>query len=444
MQGHQQNLQSAEAFSQTRDNDALKSMQSCRTLVQGALPGDDALERDRDEQDASSFTSIDLTEYTTASSSPSASTPASSAQPENMERDGTDPKPLERTASGPSYSVFTERQRQYIIFMASFGGFFSPLSANIYFPALNAIAKDLKVSSGVINLTLTSYMIFQGLAPSIFGDLGDMVGRRPAYILGFIIYIGANVGLALQNNYAALLILRCVQSTGSSGTVALGSGVAADIASSGERGKYIGFTSFGPMVAPALGPILGGVLTQYLGWRSLFWFLTVTAVAYMIPFCITFPETGRNVVGNGSIPPQGWNMSLLNYIKSREEHDEDGLRRKTSRQEKEAARSKLARQRKLRWPNPMKTLHIVVEKDVSIILLYNSVVYTAFYAMMSSLPSLFAEIYHLNDFQIGMCQSLFPFFVPSHLPSTVRSPQRMLSSVDIELTSDRSENPMSP
>lgn len=124
--------------------------------------------------------------------------------------------------------------------MVACGGFFSPLSANIYFPALNSLAADLKVSNELINLSLTSYMIFQGLAPTIFGDLADMTGRRPTYILGFIIYIGANVGLALQNNYAALLVLRCLQSSGSSGTVALGNGVVADIASSGERGKFMG------------------------------------------------------------------------------------------------------------------------------------------------------------------------------------------------------------
>lgn len=56
--------------------------------------------------------------------------------------------------------------------------------------------------------------------------------------------LGANIGLALQNDYAALILLRCLQSTGSSGTVALGNGVVADIASSGERGKFMGKSVF--------------------------------------------------------------------------------------------------------------------------------------------------------------------------------------------------------
>lgn len=147
---------------------------------------------------------------------------------------------LARIPSGPAYSVFTKRQKLWIVFMTAWASFFFPMSANIYFPALNTLSRDLKVSSGVINLTLTSYMIFQSLAPTIFGDLADMGGRRPAYFIGFVIYIGANIGLACQNNYVALLVLRCLQSTGSSGTVALGSGFVADIASSAERGSYMG------------------------------------------------------------------------------------------------------------------------------------------------------------------------------------------------------------
>lgn len=118
----------------------------------------------------------------------------------------------------------------------------------------------------------------------------------------------------------------------------------------------------------ALAPVLGGIISNFLGWRAILWFLTVATVVYMIPFGIAFPETGRNVVGNGSIAPQGWNLSVLNYLKRRQEQDRD------EREEKKSAQAELARQRKrsLRWPNPMKTLHIIAEKDVSTILLYNS------------------------------------------------------------------------
>ncbi|KAL2036526.1 hypothetical protein N7G274_010756 [Stereocaulon virgatum] len=324
---------------------------------------------------------------------------------------------LHRASSEPAYSVFTSRQRQFIVFMVACAGFFSPLSANIYFPALNSLSADLKVSNKLINLSLTSYMIFQGLAPTIFGDLADMTGRRPTYILGFVIYIGANVGLALQNNYAALLILRCLQSAGSSGTVALGNGVVADIASSGERGRFMGIAQFGPMAAPAIAPVIGGIITQFLGWRWLFWFLTMLAVVYLIPLAILFPETGRNVVGNGSIPPPAWNMSMLNYLKTRRNEYRDSSSRTASCQERKAAQAELASKRKLRWPNPLKTVDIILEKDVGMLLLYNSLVYTAFYDVTASLPSQFQEIYGFNELQIGL--SFIPFGVGCSIASVL-------------------------
>lgn len=96
--------------------------------------------------------------------------------------------------SPPVHSIFTRRQKIFIIFMVSWGGLISPITSQIYFPALNTLSKDLHVSNTAINLTLFSYMVFQGLAPSIMGDLSDMAGRRPTIAIGFAIYIAANIG----------------------------------------------------------------------------------------------------------------------------------------------------------------------------------------------------------------------------------------------------------
>lgn len=317
------------------------------------------------------------------------------------EPEAIDAESAREAPTTPPYSNFTRGQKRYIVFLAAFAGLFSPLSANIYFPALNTLATDLRVSNALINLTLTSYMIFQGLAPTVLGDLADMAGRRPAIILCFVVYIGANIGLALQNNYAALLVLRCLQSTGSSGTVALGAGIVADIATSGERGKYMGLVQLGPMVGPAIAPVLGGILSQFLGWRAIFWFLTILAAIYLILAGVFFPETGRNVVGNGSIPPQGWNMSLLNYMDTRKANENLALSRTPSHQAVRVAQSELASKRKLRWPNPLKTIHIILEKDVGVILLFCGLFFTGMYTVMATVPSLFAKIYGFNDLQIG-------------------------------------------
>ena len=119
------------------------------------------------------------------------------------------------------YTVFSTATKRGIVGIVALAGFFSPLSANIYFPALNYMGEDLHVSLELMNLTITAYLICQGIVPSMLGDLADMLGRRPVYVMIFLVYFAANIGLATQRTYPALLILRILQSSGSSGKTGL-------------------------------------------------------------------------------------------------------------------------------------------------------------------------------------------------------------------------------
>ncbi|PON29479.1 hypothetical protein TGAM01_v201729 [Trichoderma gamsii] len=290
-------------------------------------------------------------------------------------------------AIGEPYSIFSCRMKIWITFMATVASVVSPMTAHIYFPALDTLAEELNVSISLINFTLTSYMIFQGLSPTIFGDFGDMAGRRPAFTIAFIIYLCANIGLALQRNYAALLVLRCVQSAGSSGTLALSYAVIADITPTAERGKYMGFVSVGANIGPAIGPVIGGLLSQYLGWPSIFWFCAIFVVVWLVPWVATVPEMCRNVVGNGSIPPQSWNITLVEFLRRRKTGDvpEPGP------------------MRKLRFPNPLGTLAIAFDKQMSQILLIAAVIYVNFILVASTLSTQFAEIYNFDELEVGLC-----------------------------------------
>lgn len=235
------------------------------------------------------------------------------------------------------------------------------------------------------------------------GDFADKAGRRPAYIVCFTIYIAANIGLALQNSYAALFVLRCLQSAGSSTTIALSSGVVADVATASQRGSYMGFVTAGSLMGPSVGPVIGGLLSQYLGWRAIFWFLTSFAAAFMVLFLVFFPETARGIVGDGSLPPQKWNLSLISYLKSRKAREEG------------VVSMAIASKQKLKFPNPLQTLAIVFQKDVSLILFCNAILFAGFYDVSASIPSIFNELYGLDDLQVGLC------FIPFGLGATIAS-----------------------
>ncbi len=218
------------------------------------------------------------------------------------------------TVQPPRYSVFTTWQKRSIVLAASLSALFSPLTGQIYLPALNVLASDFAVTAGQINLTVTTYMVFQGVTPALVGSLADAIGRRPAYLLCFVIYIVANVLLAEAQSFGALLALRCLQSAGSSSTVALCQAVVADIITSAERGQYMALTVMPAVLGPSVGPLLGGVLAQSLGWRSIFWFLAIAAGVVFVPMLLFFPETCRVVVGDGSIVPHAFHRTFYQLI----------------------------------------------------------------------------------------------------------------------------------
>jgi multidrug resistance protein len=195
----------------------------------------------------------------------------------------------------PLHSIFSSRVKVFVILMTVFSTLFSPFSSFIYLPAITPIADAYHRTIGEINLTVTVYQIMQAIAPLFFGDLSDQIGRRPVYALTFIIYLGANIGLALQNNYAALMVLRAMQSTGSSATVAIGSAVVADLSTPAERGGYITAVQSSIMFAPALAPVLGGILTQYLGWRASFWFLVISSGLFVVIYMPFVPEVRKDM-----------------------------------------------------------------------------------------------------------------------------------------------------
>ncbi|KAI0965778.1 MFS general substrate transporter [Xylaria arbuscula] len=291
------------------------------------------------------------------------------------------------------YSIYTTLEKRLIVFAAALGAFFSPLSAQIYFPALGQLASDLQVSVTQINLTVTTYMIVQGIAPMFVGSLADSAGRRPAYLLCFIIYIAACVGCALTPNYGGLLALRALQAGGSSATVSLCQAVVSDVVTSAERGSYVGFTALPTILAPSLGPVIGGLISQYLGWRWIFWFLTIFAGAFLAVFLLFVPETCRPIVGDGSIEPAIYYRTAWQLIK-------DARRRKGAAADDGEPKAKPTT--RIQKPNVIRTLHILFEKEMFLLLMYGALFYAGFYALATALPTIFADLYGFNGLLVGL------------------------------------------
>ncbi|KAL0575210.1 hypothetical protein V5O48_006749 [Marasmius crinis-equi] len=225
-------------------------------------------------------------------------------------------------------------------------------------------------------------------APMFFGTLADNVGRRLIYASCLLILSLSCVGMALvpTDAYWLLLLLRCFQSAGSASTIALGSGVIGDIAEPAERGGFYGLFQSGPLIGPAIGPIIGGALSGSLGWRSIFWFLCISAGIAFIVIILFLPETLRAIVGDGSVTPPRYLSPVIPIIG-----------RKHSRQH--ATDQTLAQKKRFRNP-----FVILRQPDVFVLLFFNGFVCAVYYAVTATISTLFAEAYpFLSETQIGLC-----------------------------------------
>ncbi|KAL2204294.1 chloramphenicol resistance protein [Sarocladium strictum] len=210
----------------------------------------------------------------------------------------------------------------------------------------------------------------------------------------FTIFVGASIGLSLQNNYTALLVLRMVQSFGSSVSTSIGYAVVADIAPPAERGRWIGPIMVTVNLGPVLAPVMGGPICHNVGWRWIFWLLTITGAVFLVAIALFLPETSRKIVENGSVEARGWNRPFLPFMIPKAEVYKPSTRKVYD--------SKWAKIRSY-IPNPFASVLLLFQKDSACVLLAAATFYSLYYIMQASLPALFAEAYGYNESQIGLC-----------------------------------------
>ncbi|KAF7732574.1 hypothetical protein EC973_003321 [Apophysomyces ossiformis] len=232
--------------------------------------------------------------------------------------------------------------------------------------------------------------------------MADTRGRRPVYLYTLLIYILACIALAMTSNYAMLLALRMLQAFGASSVIAIGAGTIADITHPSERGGYLGWYSLGWNLGPVVGPAIGGLLSQYLGWRWIFWILAILAGVHWFVLAFFLPETLRSLVGNGS----GYaNPTPLQWWRRRKQSNTmDEKKKEKEEEEEEVSQSSKPLSASLREMllAPLQPLLFAKEKDVLILLVYYGIQYAACYSVTTSIPFVFSKLYGMNEAMIGL------------------------------------------
>lgn len=148
--------------------------------------------------------------------------------------------------------------------------FLSALEQTIVAPALPTIGRAL---TDVENLSwvVTAYLIATTVATPLFGKLSDIYGRRRMMLIAIGVFVAGSVACALAPNMATLIVARALQGIGGGGILPLAQTVIADLLSPRERPLVQAYSSTMFMAACILGPVLGGVLTDYVYWSLIFW-----------------------------------------------------------------------------------------------------------------------------------------------------------------------------
>jgi DHA1 family bicyclomycin/chloramphenicol resistance-like MFS transporter len=170
---------------------------------------------------------------------------------------------------------------------------FTPLSIDMYLPALPVIAVDLRGTVGDIQLTLSAFMIAFGVGQIFYGPAGDRFGRRPVILGGLAIYILTSVGCAFAAAAGHLVILRFLQGLAACGGVVLARTMVRDLAERDQAARAMSLMMACTSIAPMLAPLIGGQILWFLGWRAIFWTLAAIGVVALAAAYFRLPETLR-------------------------------------------------------------------------------------------------------------------------------------------------------
>jgi len=170
-----------------------------------------------------------------------------------------------------------------------------PLSTDLYLASLPHLAVDFAVTPAAVQQTLSLFVIGFGVAQLISGPLSDRHGRRPVLLWGLVIYIVASLACAVAPTLDLLVIARFVQAIGCCTAAVVARAMVRDAFEPAEGARMLAKASSLLALAPLFGPVLGGYLQVWFGWRAAFVFHTLFAIALLATTARLFRETNLHL-----------------------------------------------------------------------------------------------------------------------------------------------------
>nr|WP_320012769.1 Bcr/CflA family multidrug efflux MFS transporter [uncultured Desulfobulbus sp.] len=178
----------------------------------------------------------------------------------------------------------------YVLAVLSMLMGFASISTDLYLPAMPLMAQSLGADTGMIELTISSYLIGFSLGQLLWGPISDRYGRRPAVAVGLVLFVIGSAGCALATNAHLLIAWRIVQAVGACAGVALSRAMVRDLYAGNRAAQMLSTLITVMAIAPLIGPTVGGQIVARASWRAIFWVLVGVGLVTLSAL-MTIPET---------------------------------------------------------------------------------------------------------------------------------------------------------
>jgi len=166
-----------------------------------------------------------------------------------------------------------------VLLVATMASFIFPFMASSVNIALPSLGKELSMDAVTLGWIATAYLLSSATFLVPFGRIADIYGRKKIFICGIVIFTLSSLFAGMASSTTMLISFRVLQGIG--GAMLAGTAVAllTTVYPANKRGRVLGINVAATYIGLSIGPVLGGVLTQHLGWRSIFFLSALLGLA---------------------------------------------------------------------------------------------------------------------------------------------------------------------
>ncbi|WEW55362.1 hypothetical protein PRK78_000792 [Emydomyces testavorans] len=160
------------------------------------------------------------------------------------------------------------------------------LYSTSYTAGLAELAREFHTSATVVTLGLTLYLLGLAVGSVLLAPLSEMYGRKPVAVISLLAFILLIIPCGIGDSMVEVLVVRFFGAIAGSAMISSAPGCVADIVDDDRRALALSIWSIGPLNGPVFGPLIGGLVTQYLGWRWTNWIMLMFAGVALVFSCI--------------------------------------------------------------------------------------------------------------------------------------------------------------